>query len=167
MDDGNNGIECQTDDNSGGSENCECFHKLLVGCTPYEKFADNTSIYDHSSGCNKCIEVSPAGCASGKPVVNEIDKVLDKYSIDAKVPIIAQIGRFDPWKGIDRTIATYREVRKEKHCQLIVAGGSATDDPEGARIIAQVEIIFCKTKHKFRFIHYRLLLIVHPWTLRE
>jgi len=56
---------------------------------------------------------------------DEVDKVLTKYNIDPKVPIIAQIGRFDPWKGIDRTIATYRRVRKEKECQLILAGGLA------------------------------------------
>jgi len=69
---------------------------------------------------------------------DEIDKVLTKYNIDPKVPIIAQIGRFDPWKGIDRTIATYRRVRKEKECQLILAGGLAADDPEGERILSRV-----------------------------
>jgi len=68
----------------------------------------------------------------------EIDRVLTKYHIDSKVPIIAQIGRFDPWKGIDRTIATYRLVREERKCQLVVAGGLAADDPEGARILAKV-----------------------------
>ncbi len=68
----------------------------------------------------------------------EIDRVLIKYHIDPKIPIIAQIGRFDPWKGIDRTIATYRRVRKEKECQLVLAGGLATDDPEGERILARV-----------------------------
>jgi len=68
----------------------------------------------------------------------EIDRVLAKYHIDPKVPIVAQIGRFDPWKGIDRTIATYRRVRKEKICQLILAGGQASDDPEGQRILARV-----------------------------
>jgi len=68
----------------------------------------------------------------------EIDRVLTKYHIDPKVPIIAQIGRFDPWKGIDRTIATYRRVRKEKECQLILAGGLVADDPEGERILARV-----------------------------
>ncbi len=68
----------------------------------------------------------------------EIDKVLAKYQIDPKVPIIAQIGRFDPWKGIDRTIATYRLVREKRKCQLVVAGGLAADDPEGERILAKV-----------------------------
>jgi len=68
----------------------------------------------------------------------EIDGVLTKYHIDPKVPIIAQIGRFDPWKGIGRTIATYRQVRKERKCQLLLAGGLAADDPEGERILAKV-----------------------------
>ena len=73
----------------------------------------------------------------------EIDKVLTKYHIDPEVPIIAQVGRFDPWKGLDRTIATYRLVRKETKCQLILAGGFASDDPEGERILAR---IYDKTK---------------------
>jgi trehalose synthase len=68
----------------------------------------------------------------------EIGNVLTKYNIDPKVPIITQIGRFDPWKGIDRTIATYRQVRKEKRCQLVLAGGLAADDPEGERILASI-----------------------------
>jgi len=68
----------------------------------------------------------------------EIDRVLTKYHIDPKVPIIAQITRFDPWKGIDRTIAAYRRVRKERKCQLVLAGGQASDDPEGERILARV-----------------------------
>jgi trehalose synthase len=68
----------------------------------------------------------------------EIDRVLTKYHIDPKVPIIAQIGRFDPWKGIDRTIAAYRQVKKERECQLILAGGLVSDDPEGERILSRV-----------------------------
>ena len=73
----------------------------------------------------------------------EIDRVLLKYKIDREVPIIAQIGRFDPWKGLDRTIATYRRVRRERECQLILAGGFAADDPEGERVL---DDIYSKTR---------------------
>ncbi|MFC2001121.1 glycosyltransferase [Chloroflexota bacterium] len=68
----------------------------------------------------------------------EIDEVLTKYQIDPRVPIVGQIGRFDPWKGIDRTIAVYREVRKKRKCQLVLAGGLASDDPEGKRILDKI-----------------------------
>jgi trehalose synthase len=68
----------------------------------------------------------------------EIQKVLDKYQIDSRVPMITQIGRFDPWKGLYRTINTFRLVRRERKCQLIVAGGIAADDPEGERILEDI-----------------------------
>ncbi len=68
----------------------------------------------------------------------EIDRVLAKYNLDPKVPIIAQIGRFDRWKGLDRTIATYRRVRREKKCQLVLAGGLAADDPEGESMLDDI-----------------------------
>ena len=70
----------------------------------------------------------------------EIDRVLAKYQIDPKIPIIAQIGRFDRWKGLDRTIATYQEVKKDTNCQLILAGGLAADDPEGEGVLERVYI---------------------------
>lgn len=73
----------------------------------------------------------------------EIHRVLDKYDIDPRVPLLVQIGRFDPWKGLDRTIATYRQVRKERKCQLVISGGSAADDPESERVL---EEIYSKTR---------------------
>jgi trehalose synthase len=69
----------------------------------------------------------------------EIEAVLYKYGIEHDLPIIAQIGRFDPWKGIDRTIAVFRQVRKEIKCRLVLAGGMASDDPEGARVHARLQ----------------------------
>ena len=69
---------------------------------------------------------------------DEIIKVLSKYELDQEVPIITQIGRFDPWKGLDRTIATYRIVKEERKCQLVIAGGFASDDPEGEKIFEDI-----------------------------
>jgi trehalose synthase len=68
----------------------------------------------------------------------EIESVLTKYHIDTSIPMIVQIGRFDPWKGLDRTIATYRQLIKMRECRLVLAGGLANDDPEGIRILDQV-----------------------------
>jgi len=79
----------------------------------------------------------------------EIDRVLDRYQIDRSIPIIAQISRFDPWKGLDRTVAVYRRVRQERPCQLIIAGGLADDDPEGERVLADL----CEKTKNDRDIH--------------
>ncbi len=68
----------------------------------------------------------------------EIDSVLAKYNIDPEKQIIAQIGRFDPWKGLGRTIETYRLVKERLDCQLILAGGVADDDPEAAVILDEI-----------------------------
>ena len=68
----------------------------------------------------------------------EINETLAKYHINPEIPLIVQIGRFDPWKGIDRSIATYREVRKHRECQLIIAGGHAVDDPEGEVVLTDI-----------------------------
>ena len=68
----------------------------------------------------------------------EISKVLEKYGIEQKTPLLVQIGRFDPWKGIDTTIKAHRIAREEEPCQLIVAGNMASDDPEGAGIFERL-----------------------------
>ncbi|MFA5317414.1 MAG: glycosyltransferase, partial [Dehalococcoidales bacterium] len=68
----------------------------------------------------------------------EINSVLEKYGIDPEKLIVAQIGRFDPWKGLGRTIEAFRLARERVDCQLILAGGLAGDDPEAAGILAEL-----------------------------
>jgi trehalose synthase len=70
----------------------------------------------------------------------EIEKVLDKYGIDRKIPLVSQIGRFDPWKGIGRTIKAFKIARsKGADCQLVIAGNTASDDPEGQGVLAMIQ----------------------------
>jgi len=69
---------------------------------------------------------------------SEITHVLEKYEIDQSTPMLVQIGRFDPWKGIDLTIQAHSIARTEERCQLIIAGNMALDDPEGEAIFNQL-----------------------------
>ncbi len=69
----------------------------------------------------------------------EIVGVLEKYEIDPKIPIVLQIGRFDPWKGLLDAIHIFNKVRKEEVCQLILAGGTASDDPEGRMVLERIQ----------------------------
>lgn len=67
-----------------------------------------------------------------------IRDVLEKYQIDPKRPIITQISRFDRFKDPIGVIKAFRQVRPNFDCQLVLAGGEATDDPEGAQVLQEV-----------------------------
>jgi trehalose synthase len=69
-----------------------------------------------------------------------IDAVLAKYNIVADKPIITQISRFDRLKDPLGVIEAYLLVKKYIDCQLILAGGTATDDPEGMAVLEEVKV---------------------------
>jgi trehalose synthase len=68
-----------------------------------------------------------------------IDKVLDKYGIPRDKPLITQISRFDRLKDPVGVIAAYRLVKEHIDCTLLLAGGTATDDPEGQKVFEEVK----------------------------
>lgn len=67
-----------------------------------------------------------------------IADVLARYSIDASRPILTQISRFDRLKDPVGVIRAYRIVKRYFDCQLVLAGGSASDDPEGSQVLRDV-----------------------------
>jgi len=93
-----------------------------------------------------------------------IDKVLRKYDIDPEMPIVTQVSRFDKLKdpvGVFRAFEVaksnvgtldfkhlldqrafafdvFRTARYRTFLQLVLVGGTATDDPEGERIYYEV-----------------------------
>ena len=67
-----------------------------------------------------------------------IDQILKKFGIIQDKPIIAQISRFDYLKDPQGVIDVYRLVKKYIDCQLVLAGGVATDDPESNKVLAEV-----------------------------
>ena len=68
-----------------------------------------------------------------------IDSVLRKYNIKKDKPIITQISRFDRLKDPIGVIEAYLQVKKYINCQLILAGGTAEDDPEGLEVLEEVK----------------------------
>ncbi|MHB1843900.1 MAG: glycosyltransferase [Deltaproteobacteria bacterium] len=68
----------------------------------------------------------------------EIARVLERYQIDAKRPIVLQVSRFDRLKDPLGVVRAYQLARRWHDCQLVLAGGGADDDPEGERVLAEV-----------------------------
>lgn len=72
----------------------------------------------------------------------EIDSARRQYGIDPERPVIAQISRFDRFKDPLGVIQAYRLAKRDlPSLQLILAGGSATDDPEGESVLREVQEI--------------------------
>ena len=67
-----------------------------------------------------------------------IKSVLEKYGIVEDKPIITQISRFDRLKDPAGVIEVFREVKQHIDCQLILAGGTAADDPEAINVLEEV-----------------------------
>lgn len=70
---------------------------------------------------------------------DQVTSVLERYGLDPERPIITQISRFDRLKDPVGVIQAYRLVKRHHEtCQLVLAGGGATDDPEGKQVLREV-----------------------------
>ncbi len=67
-----------------------------------------------------------------------IAQVLARFRIDPLRTILTQISRFDRLKDPVGVIRAYRIVKRYFDCQLVLAGGSASDDPEGSVVLKEV-----------------------------
>jgi trehalose synthase len=89
-----------------------------------------------------------------------IQKTLETFSIDPKRPIVTQISRFDRLKDPVGVIHAYKQARKYKDCQLVLAGGGADDDPEGGQVLQEAR----EAAGKDPDIH---ILELPPWSALE
>ena len=68
-----------------------------------------------------------------------IANVLSDFGLDPERPLLLQVSRFDRFKDPVGVIQAYRMVKPFfPRSQLVLAGGSADDDPEGAAVLAEV-----------------------------
>jgi trehalose synthase len=69
------------------------------------------------------------------------EQIQDAYklaNVDPDRPIVLQVSRFDHFKDPLGVIEAFRLARKYMPLQLVLAGGEATDDPEGEEVLADV-----------------------------
>jgi trehalose synthase len=70
--------------------------------------------------------------------VQEQSQILSRLSVPTDKPILLQVSRFDRFKDPLGVIQSYRLVKKHHDVQLVLAGGEATDDPEGETVLSEV-----------------------------
>ena len=83
--------------------------------------------------------IDPLSAKNKELTREEIDTSLKKIGIPQDRPIILQVSRFDRFKDPLGVIEAYKMVKKYNDCCLVLAGGSAADDPEGLEILNEVK----------------------------
>jgi len=68
-----------------------------------------------------------------------VDAVLAKYGLNRDKPLILQVSRFDRLKDPLGVIGAFELVRKNFACQLVLAGGTASDDPESGEVLEEIK----------------------------
>ncbi len=67
-----------------------------------------------------------------------IDSVMDRFKVPRDKPIITQVSRFDYLKDPVGLIQAFEMVKKSIDARLVLAGGTAADDPESDKVLEQV-----------------------------
>ncbi|MFZ0964606.1 MAG: glycosyltransferase, partial [Terriglobia bacterium] len=65
--------------------------------------------------------------------------ILEHFNIDPARATLTQVSRFDRLKDPVGVVRAYQIVKRYVDCQLVLAGGGASDDPEGAAVLAEVQ----------------------------
>jgi trehalose synthase len=68
----------------------------------------------------------------------EQEALLAPFDLPTTVPLVTQVSRFDRLKDPVGVIEAFKLARKRDNAHLVLAGGSADDDPEGAEVLAEV-----------------------------
>ena len=69
----------------------------------------------------------------------EINNELENHGIPKDRPMILQVSRFDKFKDPLGVIEAYKLVKNYNDCILVLAGGGATDDPEGLQVLSTIK----------------------------
>ena len=70
---------------------------------------------------------------------SELQEVIERFGLDPNRPIVAQVSRFDRFKDPLGVIEAFRLAKAFTPLQLVLAGGGATDDPEGEEVLSEAK----------------------------
>lgn len=70
---------------------------------------------------------------------HEIDNIYSEFGLDPQLPLITQVSRYDRFKDPVGVIEAYKLASNLTPMQLVLAGGGASDDPEGEAVLNEVK----------------------------
>ena len=68
----------------------------------------------------------------------EIETILTRLGIHSDKPMVTQVSRFDRLKDPIGVLEAWRMARRRFDCQMVFAGGAASDDPESVQVLNEL-----------------------------
>lgn len=85
--------------------------------------------------------IDPLGEKNRSLAQDELDEVRQRFGLDPDRPLLVQISRYDRFKDPLGVLSAYHVAKKFfPEVQLVLAGGAATDDPEGVEVLEEVRL---------------------------
>ena len=82
--------------------------------------------------------IDPLADKNRRMSAKEVKKTLERLGVPDDKPILLQVSRFDRFKDPIGVINAYKLVKGYHDVRLVLAGGGATDDPDGAAVLNDV-----------------------------
>ncbi|HOD77685.1 MAG TPA: glycosyltransferase [Syntrophorhabdus sp.] len=115
---------------------------LFQYCKKYDAAVFSVARFAKAMGVDEFIippSIDPLSDKNRDLTEEEVRETAEKLSLPLDRPIILQVSRFDRFKDPTGVIEAYRMVKRYNDCVLVLAGSPATDDPEGAAVLALVK----------------------------
>jgi trehalose synthase len=81
--------------------------------------------------------IDPLSAKNVELEAEEVDRLLEPFGLPRDIPLVTQVSRFDRLKDPLGVIDAFLLASRRERAHLVLAGGSADDDPEGAAVLAE------------------------------
>jgi trehalose synthase len=85
-----------------------------------------------------CPSIDPLSDKNRELSKREVQSLIEAMRIPLDKPLVTQVSRFDRLKDPVGVIRAFKEARKRHDARLLLVGGTADDDPEGAQVLEEV-----------------------------
>jgi trehalose synthase len=130
---------CHIDVSNPEKEICD---RLFRYCAQYDGAIFSVAKFARAMGIDEFIippSIDPISEKNMELSDREISETIEGFGIPVDRPIILQVSRFDRFKDPIGVIKAFRIARRYNDCILVMAGSPATDDPEGAMVLNEVQ----------------------------
>ena len=117
------------------------WERMVPYCRQYDGAIFSMTKFARAMGTQEFVippSIDPLSDKNRELTPEELEGMRSRLDIPRDRPMILQVSRFDRFKDPIGVIAAYRIVRKYNDCILVLAGSSASDDPEGAAVLDEV-----------------------------